>query len=108
MSKRLARRPYRDDVLFLPSRMLRSLRGAAARPAPASLPLLLRGAAAGALPPRSRAGVAARQPQGTRADDVALSGDAAAVRRRRAGHARRRVHAARACPCARRLAWTPP
>src|SRR5947207_979635 len=47
MSRRLARRPYRDDVLFLPSRMLRSLRGAAARPAPASLPLLLRAAAAG-------------------------------------------------------------
>ena len=92
-----------SNVLLHASRVLRSLRRAAARPARADHHLCVCGA-----PLLARydlddgARLVARQPEGPRAEHVAVSRADAALRRRDAGDARRRVHAADSRAHARR------
>ena len=93
-----------SDVVLHPPRMLRAMRGAAARSTRPSPSLRLRRAAARPLRSRTGARLVAGHPLVPSADDVALSRALAGVRRRRAGHAGRRLHAAHSCPPARRAA----
>src|SRR5919197_1270 len=90
------------NVILLAPRMLGAVRRALGRSTRSSFPLLVRRSSAGPLRSRPSEIVAARDAAGARPEHVAVSRADAALRRRRADYARRRVHAAGARTRARR------